>query len=48
MTKKFFEFFDKLEEDGFLDREYTIEEAIEFIEDLYYGNFIKGKNEITY
>jgi len=38
MTKKFKEFFNELEEDGFLDREYDLDDAIEFIEDLYNGN----------
>ena len=38
MTKKFKEFFDELEEDGYRDEDYTLEDAIEFIEDLYYGN----------
>ena len=36
MTKKFKEFFDELEKDGFTEREYTLEDAIEFIEDIYY------------
>jgi len=36
MTKKFKEFFGELEEDEFTEREYTLEDAIEFIEDIYY------------